>query len=417
MNNLIDQIANYIIKNFNTNVNVVVLKNNILQIVSNMDYECKNLPVSFLAESIIQNKFPDMNLYNKWLTKNNKNSINIVSSRYNNLDNVNSLNNYMLSELNQTDNIIKSKSLDEIKNIEVRHLAKEIGFKIDNDLLRPPYITQYISLDNKFLEELYKTSFFLNKLSFQLTSNEGSSSNNVIVIKYPLSNLIRFNILPFTIPYYGVYSSENNYNNGYQIVKSSPNKKVFIEVDEMVEHYGTSPVQKYTILATMQWDNSTYDGTNLPNISNITPVNNSEFTFHFPLKFLTNITINLSDTNNKILLPSPFLYSTTITKANPAVITITNNTVGTFLNGSEQVIITGFNSSDNNDVNLVKTINRPGGFLATPNILNDYEFSIPINTLGMIGVVVNEFKIFVPSRRVIIPIVVQQLRPEVNNEI
>jgi len=420
LNNLNEQIVNYIIRNSNPNMNynINALKHNTNQIVNNMDYECKNLPISFLAESIINNKFPDMTLYNQWLMKNNnKNSVNIVSSTYNSLGGINSLNNYMLSELNEIDNPIKSKSINEIKNSEMKNLAKEIGFKIDNDLLRPPYITQYISLDNKYLEQLYKSSFFLDKLSFQLTSNEGSSSNNVIVIKYPLSNLIRFNILPFTIPYYGVYSSENNYNNSYLLVKSSPNKKVFVEVEEMVEHYGTSPIQKYTLLASSQWDNNTYDGTNLSNISNITPVNNSEFIFHYPLKFLTNITIKLSDTNNNILLPSPFLYSTTITKANPATITITNNSVGTFLNGNEQVIISNFNSSSSNDLNLVKNINRPGGYLASPNPLNDYEFTIPVDTTGMIGNVVNEFKIFIPSRRVIIPIVIQQLRPEVNNEI
>jgi hypothetical protein len=323
---------------------------------------------------------------------------------------------YMLSEINQSDNNIKSKAIDEIKNKEFKNLAKEIGFKIDNDLLRPVYITQYISLDNKYLEELYKNSFFLNKLSFQLTTNEGSSSNNVIVIKYPLSSLIKFNILPFTIPYYGVYSSEDNYNGNYELINSSPNKKIFISVEEIIEHYGTSPVQKYTIPASSQWDNITYDGTNLPNISNVTPVNN-EFTFHYPLKFLTNITISLNDSNNNILLPSPFLYSNTIIKANPTKIIININFVGTFLNGSELVIISGFNSSNQNDILLVKTINKPGGYIATPNILNNYEFSIPVDTTGMIGNVVTDFKIFVPSRRVIIPIVVQQLRPEVNNEI
>jgi hypothetical protein len=343
---------------------------------------------------------------------------NIIATKYGNyIDDNENVKNYMISEINQSDNMIKSKAINEIKNTEFKNLAKEIGFKIDNDLLRPAFITQYISLDNKFLEGLYKNSFFLDKLSFQLTTNEGSSSNNVIVIKYPLASLIRFNILPFTIPYYGVYSSEDNYNKGYEIIKSSPNKKIFISVEEMIEHYGTSPVQKYTIPAASQWDNTTYDGTNLPNISNINPVNNNEFTFHFPLKFLTNITISLNDTNNNILLPSPFLYSTTITKANPAMITITNNDVGTFLNGNELVIISGFNSSDQNDIALVKEINKPGGFIATPNVLNDYEFSIPVDTTGMIGNVVNEFKIFIPSRRIIIPIVVQQLRPEVNNEI
>lgn len=355
--------------------------------------------------------------YVKRINNMNRND-NIVSTNYGyHTNDHENIKNYMMSEINQSDNMVRSKAIDEIKSSEFRNLAKEIGFKVDNDLLRPAFITQYISLDNKYLENLYKKSFFLNKLSFQLTTNEGSSSNNVIVIKYPLASLIRFNILPFTIPYYGVYSSEDNYNKGYEIIKSSPNKKIFISVEEMIEHYGTSPVQKYTIPASSQWDTITYDGTNLPNISNINPVNNNEFTFHFPLKFLTNITISLNDTNNNILLPSPFLYSTAITKANPAMITIVNNGVGTFLNGNELVIISGFNSSDPNDIALVKEINKPGGFIATPNILNDMEFSIPIDTTGMIGNVVNEFKIFIPSRRVIIPIVVQQLRPEVNNEI
>jgi hypothetical protein len=415
MSKLNEAVINYIVNNINPNINNA-FKNNVLQIINIMDYECKNLPISFIAESIMNNKFPDISAFHEWNNKHKKKSHNIISTQHDDL-NDNNIKNYMLSEINQSDNTIKSKALDEIKNSEFKSLAKEIGFKIDNDLLRPAYITQYISLDNKYLELLYKSSFFLNNLSFQLTSNEGSSSNNVIVIKYPLSNLIRFNILPFTIPYYGVYSSENNYTNNYEIVKSSPNKKVFIGIEEMIEHYGSSPVQKYTILATSQWDTITYDGNNLPNISNIIPVNNSDFTFHYPLKFLTNITISLNDTNNNILLPSPFLYSITIAKSNPAIITIIDNSVGTFLLGNENVIISGFNSSDPNDILLVKQINRPAGYIATPNPLNDFQFSIPVDTTGMIGNVNSEYKIFIPSRRVIIPIVVQQLRPEVNNEI
>jgi hypothetical protein len=332
-------------------------------------------------------------------------------------DNPMAVRNYMMDILNSSDNPIKKEVV--INDSDTKNAVELISFKLDNNLLRTQFVTQYIVLDNYYLESLYKNSFFLTELPFQFTTNDVSSNNSVVALKYPLSNIIRFDIQTFYIPYYGAYSGLNSVlYNGYNIIRAPPGKRLQIYVKEIIEAYKTSPDEDYTMIANCQYDTTPYDGTNLPFISTVTPTNASIFTFHYPLKYLTTTTISFGDMLRDVLLPSPFLYSNTISKATPTTITVSNvnNPVGTFFIGGERIYITEFKSTSASDAQLVLLFNSPEGHIVSITG-NAYQFTIPVDSSAMVGNVDGTFRIFVACRRIVIPVTIQQLRPEVGCEI
>jgi hypothetical protein len=326
--------------------------------------------------------------------------------------------------LNEDANPIQPKEKLPIENADLRNMTKYLSFKMDNDLLRTQFITQYLALDNYYLADLSALAvtggFFTNVMSFQMSANDMSNTNRTITLKTPLSDIIRFDIQPFTIPYYGVYTglASATYN-GYALVRSPPGKLIQIIVPEIIETYKSTAAQNYMTLAKIQYDTTTYDGTNLPLTSTITPNNSSIFTFRYPLKYLTTVSVRLNDMLRDILLPTPFLYSNTITKANPTIITVstTGNPVGTFFAGGERVYISGFTStSAAADATLVSEFNTAEGLIVTQQA-DRYQFSVPIDSSAMAGSPAAIFTIFVACRRIVIPVTIQQLRPEISCEI
>jgi hypothetical protein len=290
--------------------------------------------------------------------------------------------------------------------------VNKMSAALDNIFLRPVYVTNYLSLDTKYAN-WGTNNAPMSVLNFQLTANDNASNNTVVKLKYPLSDIIQSAILPFTIPPYAVPVTGGTWN-GFEMVRCPSNKRMQVIITEVVETFKTTPAEQYTILADAQWDTETYDGTNLPYTTKITPVNAGVITYRFTLKYMNNITISLNDFTGPVYLPSPFIIGTVVTFGNPTVFTASTagNAIGTFLTSGERVYLSGVTTSAPGSAPIAQ-LNSVAGLIATA--IGQYQFSVPVDSSPVVNPQIGQWTAVVNSRRSIIPFVFSQLRPDVFN--
>jgi hypothetical protein len=291
---------------------------------------------------------------------------------------------------------------------------------IENVFLFPNYIRSYVVLDSKNLPyPILSWNFITPTLDFPvegrmktvfswpLSALNESTNDYTIILKYPLSNIIRIQVLPFTLPCYYVWGG------GWYIQFNPPNKEIQIQVSEIVEKFSTSRAENYTIPATMIWDESTYDGTNLPFYSNVTPKNNGEITFRYDLKSITNLTFSFNDYHLPMIFPQVVLKGYLMFKGNPTRFKVLDDGIpqGHLIQNGDRVVIENMTTTDPvADVNYVAQITRQDGWVGTVNIFGAYTILIDYDTTAMVGDVLT-YNVYVPSRRLLIPMVITQLRP------
>lgn len=330
--------------------------------------------------------------------------VEIFANKLNN--NMTNMQEYMLSELKTPDGREKN-----MKVPDREEFAKMISSRLDRNLLLPQFGTQYVALDSYFANYNGAAARYLN---FPMAANNNAANNFTINLKYPIENVIRVEIQNFTLPQYIIGISSASAAStvaaaaGFQ--KSPPAQLINITMRELVETTKTSPIFNYNFLCRCEWSESKYDGTNSVNLSKITPINAVQ-TFKFPLKYLTNLTVQFNDMLHEMWMPNPIIYSDLVIYANPTVITISN---GVNVSATEIVYISDFKTDTPALDNL---INSATGYMAT--FITENTLSINLDTSAYIGASqpVRTFSISIPSRRIVIPMVIIQLRPEVIDDL
>jgi hypothetical protein len=330
--------------------------------------------------------------------------VDIFANKLNN--NMTNMQEYMLSELKTPDGRERNMRVPDREEF-----AKMISSRLDRNLLLPQFGSQYIALDSYFSNYNGAAARYLN---FPMAANNNAANNYTINLKYPIENVIRVEIQNFTLPQYlvGVSSAGSAPSIaatvGFQ--KSPPAQLINITMRELVETTKTSPIFNYNFLCRCEWSETKYDGINMVNLSKVTPINAVQ-TFKFPLKYLTNVTVQFNDMFHDMWMPSPIILSDTLTYANPTIITLNG---GVNVSSTELVYISDF-KSDNPALDIL--MNSAAGYLAT--YINETTLSLALDTSAFAAASqpIHSFNISIPSRRIVIPMVITQLRPEVVDDI
>ncbi len=350
-------------------------------------------------------------------TNNNMNN-NKIKHYYNLNDNIiddyDDTREYMINELKKSDNPVYFRdTVEEPKDEETKLAVDKISNKLDNIFLRPVYVNNYFVCDSFYSN--WQIEYIKNIFTFPLSSNTISSSNDVVALKYPISESIQFNLLPYNIPPYAV-KSEGGYWNGYEMIISPSNRRIKITVSEIIEVFNSTPIEKYTIIADCIYDNETIDGVNYPYISRIIPTNDGNIIYRFALKDLTKVTISMNDFRNDMIFPKPTIEGITFTPGNPSIFTVdtSTNPLGCFLINNQFVYINNFNTDQPiTDINIINKINSVVGYKITNIPGNIYQFSIPVDSSAMVGTSNQTYTITVSNRRILFPFVINQLRPDI----
>ena len=330
--------------------------------------------------------------------------VEMFANRLNN--NMTNMQEYMLSELKTPDGREKNMRVPDREEF-----AKMISSRLDRNLLLPQFGTQYVALDSYFGNYNGVAARYLN---FPMSANNNAANNYTINLKYPIENVIRVEIQNFTLPQYiiGITSASAApaiaAAGGFQ--KSPPAQLINITMRELVETTKTSPVFNYNFLCRCEWSETKYDGTNLVNLSKVTPINAVQ-TFKFPLKYLTNLTVQFNDMLHEMWMPNPIITSNAVTYAAPTVITINS---GINISANEIVYISDFKTDT---PALDALMNAATGYIAT--FINETTFFIGLDTSAYAAALqpIQLFNVAIPSRRIVIPMVITQLRPEVIDDL
>lgn len=407
--NIISDINNLYYKNNNCILNKNQIKNIINQLNNIKVIPNKNeLNYNTLVYNLESNLKVNTTIINNAKQK-------ITNNRKDEMENAyNETREFMLNLLKQSDNPVYLRdNIEDPKDQETKLAVDKISDKLNNIFLRPTYINNYFICDSFYSN--WTISDIKNIFSFQLSSNNLSSNNETISLKYPISSSIQFNLLDFNIPPYFIKSISGEWN-GYTLQFSPSSRRIKITVSEIIEVYNSAPSEKYTIIADCVYDNQTYDGTNYPYISRITPINDGNIIYRFIMQDLTKINISLNDFSNDMYFPKPTMTGILFTAGNPSIFTIDNNTnpYGSMLVDNQVVYISNFNTDQPSaDQNLIKQINSNIGYKITNISGNIYQFSIPIDTTGLVGVSNQTYTITVANRKILFPFIISQLRPDI----
>ncbi len=351
---------------------------------------------------------------------------------------------------------------------QIQTIVGNINNKLDMGFYRHKYITEYINLDT--------FSFLFNdivgdSIRFNLVTQYNTQGD--ILIKKPLSNITRIRVMPFRIPHYTLYApainrspltttSDDFFVGDYLHVKTPATRVIGIQIDEILDKIKSSintdngsttmynnggysnirnsfKVIKNSLLADCTYENNTYDGTYQAMTTLVTPRNNGYIYMQSSIDKLDSLTITLNDTVSNIFLPSPAIEGLSFTALGVSQILVTTSNNGTALMpiGVEQkAYITDFNLDYNNiDVGSLSVIDKPTfvknyliqylntkGVPVTVMRYNNSTNQMIINIVPppyYSGVIysLNTFKINIISRRVLIPLQIEQLRKEVTKTV
>jgi hypothetical protein len=117
-----------------------------------------------------------------------------------------------------------------------------------------------------------------------------------------------------------------------------------------------------------------------------------------PINTFDTLTLSFGNMNNIITFPYD-RANVTFTYGNPTILTTVN--INNLTNGS-RVFLTDFRTTSSDDNALVTSINNPFGLIIT--VIDDYNFSIAINTAGIVGPVVGlSIECYFAQWRIILP--------------
>jgi len=360
-----------------------------------------------------------------------------------------------------------STNIDNAKYI-LDESVNNVSKVLNKGFYRQKFTTEYINADT------YGFVFgdiVSDKLQFKLVTQHLSQGD--ILIKKPLSNITRIRIMPFRIPHYTLYAPSYNrspitittddfFVGDYLNVKTPATRTIGIEIEEIVDkikssinidtgtttvynppNYSNIPngykIIKNCILADCEYENTTYDGTFNCMTTKVTPRNDGYIEFKSSIDKLDTITISLNDTISNLFLPSPSIECSKFTALGVSQILVTTTTNGTALlpvGIQFRANITDFKLDVNNiDVTLLSII-------SLSDFVKDYLVQY-LNTKGIpvtimrngsstnqliVNIVpppyytgdiysLSPFKISIISRRVLIPIQIDQLREEITTSI
>lgn len=306
--------------------------------------------------------------------------------------------------------VVQGICLDKIKELAVAQIARAF----ENNVLFPNYIHSYIVLDSlnlPYFATEYSIDFFTSSVCrnfvWGLSALNLSTNNSTIILKYPISEVIRVTILPFYLPYYYKVDADLIYTR----MIAPPCQRVQITIAEVVEKYATSSAENYTLPATATRDSVLYDGVNNSLLSKIEPVNSGEITFRYTVESMTTLSFSFNDFQAPMYLPPPLMTGTIFFKGSPTGFKISDNLnfQGTLLTTGELIIIRQFTATDPiADASAIAQITRASGWLCTPG--STYTVEIPYDSSAMVGDA-TFFEIYVPARRLLIPMIITQIRP------
>jgi hypothetical protein len=320
---------------------------------------------------------------------------------------------------------------DEIELDTNTQLAVDkLSSTIENVFLFPQFVRTYVVLNSANMSANYikldpdsntlYTDFFIRQYFPWSFSVENLASNNsTIILKYPLSNVIKIEVLPFTIPvYYYAYTSTepDPIWPFFAPQRSPPNKKIQILISEIKEKYSTNRTENYTLPANIQWDEETYNGTDLPYISNVYPENNGLVNFRYVIEKLDTITFSFNDYLQTMLCAQNKYFSYYIFKGVNTVCKITGidfERTHLLTDGTPVVVTDIVTTQPVLDAPYVAKLGRSDGWPVTVSPTSGYEITILCDTSGMPGTF-RSFIIHVPSRILNIPVIITQLRVDTN---
>lgn len=372
-----------------------------------------------------------------------------------------------VSNMKNSENFITSSTNDTLDN-KLNESITTMSKVLNNGFYRQKYSTEYINADTY---GFVFNNIVTDKLEFKLVTQHASQGD--ILIKKPLSNITRLRIMPFRIPHYTLFAPAYNrspitittddfFVGDYLHVKTPATRTIGIEIEEIVDKIksginvdtGTTTVYnnptysnipngykiiKNCILADCEYENTTYDGVFNAMTTKVTPRNDGYIDLKSSIDKLDSLTISLNDTISTLFLPSPAIECTKFTALGVSQILITTTTNGTALlpvGVQYRANITDFKLDVNNiDVSLLSTI-------TLAEFVKDYLIQylntkgIPItvmrngsSTNQLIANIVpppyytgdifslTSFKISIISRRILIPIQIDQLRDEITTSI
>ena len=368
-------------------------------------------------------------------------------------DMINILHKFMYDEINKSDNttyLIDKQKIDQLSkeiSLDLNKAINKVSHKLEKNVLFPNYVRQYIIFDTLYLDWLNETNpnptYFIRdeiteftikpKLLWNLSVNYDSSSNdNIIKLKYPLKNIISMQILPFYIPPYIIKTDGGEWLETFNVLNCPYNKNVSILIDEIIEKFYTNNQNKYdnyTTISDAQFIKKKFNPIYETIITEILPINQGNIIFRYPIQELTKISISLRDLsiNQQMLFPTPILYIGFWQFNSNIFIGYLywwNASWGSLLQSGQLGIISGFNFSVNRQyyINTINYINRPEGHIIylynTPRDLSwsqwfyfifDPPQILPFGpTFGSFDF--KKCSLYIPSRRMQIPMIFNQLR-------
>ena len=297
---------------------------------------------------------------------------------------------------------------------------------VENNVLAPNYIYNYIVLDSMysdfpvypltwvdFVQVPPATQFSNTNLqsvySWQLTANLKNSNNSVVALKYPITHPIRIDILPFFLPPYYF----TGYNFWYEVALPA-NKRIKITIAEIAETYTANNDQSFTMPAVIARDEAKYDGLYSSRLRKVTPMNSGALTFRVALNSITSLTLAFNDFTGPMLMPPPIMPGYRMfNNGGQAQVKIkeTATPQGDLLDDDEVVIFLNVVASQPiTDAAYVTTLSRQCGWRVVGLPAEGFSFRIPFDISGMAGTF-TAFDVYVPARRITIPIVITQIRP------
>lgn len=378
-------------------------------------------------------------------------------------------------EVSMQDNVTNMKNIDSVTITDTSNIKFHLDESVTNvnkvlnkGFYRQKFLTEYISADT------YGFVFgdiVSDKLQFKLVTQHITQGD--ILIKKPLSNIIRLRIMPFRIPHYTLFAPSYNrspitittddfFVGDYLHVKTPATRTIGIEIEEIIDkiksginidtgtttvynnpNYSNVPngykIIKNCILADCEYENTTYDGVFNCMTTKVTPRNDGYIELKSSIDKLDTLTISLNDTISTLFLPSPAIECTKFTALGVSQILITTSANGTALlpvGVQYRANITDFKLDVNNiDVSLLTTI-------TLAEFVKDYLVQY-LNTKGIPVTVMRNgsstnqlianivpppyytgdifsltpFKISIISRRILIPIQIDQLRSEITESV
>ena len=376
---------------------------------------------------------------------------------------------YMIGTLDEEKRIEERQPIkQDTPDITIAEIVNAITGKVDKGFYRPQFVSNTILLDTygfTFPELVSKT------LAFNLTMKNNGFPGDII-IKKPFSNIIRLRILPFRIPHYAVFapeqvrspilsSTDDYFVGSYMHTITPATRTIGIYIKELLDSVnsgvkldtGTTtefnptnnsfrqiPIPYVTLahnlLAECEYENTTYDGIYQCMTTKVTPKNDGYINLPNGVDKLDSLTISLNDTLTDIYLPSPVIQCTSFTAQSffqILVSTVENGAAFMPVGIPQRAYISGFNlDTDNIDesklsgvtktefVNtyLIQYLNTRGMYVTVMRY-NDSVNQIVVNVVPppfYTGSIFSTgtFNINIISRRVLIPIQIDQLRKEIS---